>query len=128
MARFNSDLFVKGIQNRREPFYVADDEALELSNFYIPQHYQETLKSLLVPAGMIMDRIEKLAYDISQDYEGQTIHMLCVLKGGSTFFGDLSQALRRFHDCKSNYLHSVEVIFIHHVINRCSIELHSLHL
>jgi hypoxanthine phosphoribosyltransferase len=98
MAKFNSDLFAKGIQNRREPYYVQDDEALDLSHFYIPQHYQETLKSLLVPGGMIMDRIEKLAYDISQDYEGETIHMLCVLKGGSTFFGDLSQALRRFHD------------------------------
>lgn len=128
MAKFNSDLFAKGIQNRREPYFVQDDEALDLSHFYIPQHYQETLKSLLVPAGMIMDRIEKLAYDISQDYEGQTIHMLCVLKGGSTFFGDLSQALRRFHDCKFQLrvFRSEFCSFL--VFDRCSFELYSLHL
>ena len=65
---------------------------------------------------MIVDRVEKLAYDIVRDYSGNTIHILCVLKGqllilvlscyynnnnvgGSTFFYDLCSAIRRFHDC-----------------------------
>ena len=48
--------------------------------------------------GSIVDRVEKLAYDINQDYKGETIHMLCVLKGGSQFFQDLQNALRKFHD------------------------------
>ena len=56
------------------------------------------LDSLLVPHGSIVDRVEKLAYDINQDYKGETIHMLCVLKGGSQFFQDLQNALRKFHD------------------------------
>lgn len=118
MSTFNSTLFEQGRKNRREPFYIVDDCALDPSHFYIPQHYQDDLKHLLVPHGMIVDRVEKLAYDIAQDYEGHTIHMLCVLKGkhkpvvptpisnsveiillgGSTFFGDLCKALRRFHD------------------------------
>ena len=51
-----------------------------------------------MPRGSIVDRVEKLAYDISKDYEGETIHLLCVLKGGSQFFQDLQNALRRFHD------------------------------
>ena len=51
-----------------------------------------------MPHGSIVDRVEKLAYDINQDYKGETIHLLCVLKGGSQFFQDLQNALRKFHD------------------------------
>ena len=43
-------------------------------------------------------RIQKLAKDIREDYSGTTIHLLCVLKGGSAYFQDLITALRRFHD------------------------------
>jgi hypoxanthine phosphoribosyltransferase len=99
MSNFNSNLFEQSQKTRREPFYIEDDQALDPKHFYIPQHYQAEIQHLLVPHGMIVDRVEKLAYDIAQDYEGHTIHMLCVLKGGSTFFGDLCKALRRFHDC-----------------------------
>jgi hypoxanthine phosphoribosyltransferase len=81
MTAFNCELFSKGIQFRREPLFVEDDASISLNHFYIPQHYQDTLSRILVPHGMIVDRVEKLAYDIAQDYEGYTIHMLCVLKG-----------------------------------------------
>lgn len=91
---FNSKL------TRREPLHLADDLAISLEHYYIPAHYEETLDSLLVPHGCIVDRVEKLAYDITQDYEGKTIHLLCVLKGGSTFFMDLCNAMRKFHNCK----------------------------
>ena len=86
---------------RREPYFLADDLSICSDHFYIPEHYQDTLDSLLVPHGMIVDRVEKLAYDITQDYEGKTMHLLCVLKGGSTFFMDLCNAMRKFHNCKS---------------------------
>ena len=43
-------------------------------------------------------RIQKLAKDIREDYTDTTIHLLCVLKGGSAYFQDLITALRRFHD------------------------------
>jgi hypoxanthine phosphoribosyltransferase len=52
----------------------------------------------MIPHGQIVDRVEKLAYDISQDYAGETIHLMVVLKGGSTFFQDLINALRKFHN------------------------------
>lgn len=81
MSKFNSSLFNEEKKDRREPYFIPDDCALKLDHFYIPKHYQENLKHLLVPHGMIVDRVEKLAYDIAQDYEGHTIHMLCVLKG-----------------------------------------------
>jgi hypoxanthine phosphoribosyltransferase len=88
--------------SRRSPLYIEDDLKVKLEHFYIPAHYQDTLECLLVPHGMIVDRIEKLASDIIQDYHGQTIHLLCVLKGGSTFFQDLCNALRKFHDYGRN--------------------------
>lgn len=84
---------------RREPYFLEDDLSIATNHFYIPEHYQDTLDSLLVPHGMIVDRVEKLAYDITTDYEGHTIHLLCVLKGGSTFFMDLCNAMRKFHNC-----------------------------
>jgi hypoxanthine phosphoribosyltransferase len=51
----------------------------------------------LIPKGLITDRVEKLAQDIRQTYEGKTIHILCVLKGGAAFFHDLIEKLRLFH-------------------------------
>jgi len=86
------------LDKRRDPLVITDDLTLDLQHFYLPQHYQGALQEILVPNGMIVDRVEKLAADITADYRGHTIHLICVLKGGSTFFYDLCAALRRFHD------------------------------
>lgn len=48
--------------------------------------WQRGTHDLFLTTGMIMDRIEKLARDIRADYGDKTIHLLCVLKGGSAFF------------------------------------------
>jgi hypoxanthine phosphoribosyltransferase len=72
--------------SRREPCYIDDEKSIDLEHFYIPAHYQDTLKCIMVPHGMIVDRVEKLACDISKDYNGHTIHLLCVLKGIIEFF------------------------------------------
>ena len=80
MSAFNSAVEGK-VGFRREPYYVADKHSMSLEHFYIPAHYQDTLGGLLIPFGAISDRVEKLAYDITQDYNGQTIHLICVLKG-----------------------------------------------
>ncbi len=81
MSAFNSSLFGEEVENRREPYHVEDDVNIPLDHFYIPEHYRDTLSHVLMPHGAIMDRVEKLAYDIARDYQGHTIHMLCVLKG-----------------------------------------------
>lgn len=83
MAQFNSELEgLSGEKFRREPYFIEDDKSISLEHFVLPRHYQEHLKSIIVPHGMIVDRVEKLAGDISHDYSGHTIHLLCVLKGG----------------------------------------------
>eukprot|EP00600_Ochromonadales_sp_CCMP1393_P008005 CAMPEP_0174971272 /NCGR_PEP_ID=MMETSP0004_2-20121128/9890_1 /TAXON_ID=420556 /ORGANISM="Ochromonas sp., Strain CCMP1393" /LENGTH=234 /DNA_ID=CAMNT_0016221183 /DNA_START=138 /DNA_END=842 /DNA_ORIENTATION=- len=98
MSAFNT--VVEGSTGlRREPYIVSDKKVyMGLDYFYIPAHYKDVLSSILIPYGAIMDRVEKLAYDITQDYNGQTIHVLCVLKGASTFFGDLTSAIMKFHN------------------------------
>eukprot|EP00128_Syssomonas_multiformis_P007751 Colp12_sorted_trinity150504_noHs@10618 len=97
MSKFNCPVDGKD-GYRREPFFVNDLTSMPLEHFYIPAHYQDTLGGLMIASGAIHDRIEKLAYDIIQDYNGQTVHLICVLKGGATFFSDLSSAMKKFHN------------------------------
>jgi hypoxanthine phosphoribosyltransferase len=86
MSKFNSDLPNSNSDLfRKEPYFIDDSQSLDLEHFVIPRHYQEHLKSVMVPHGMIVDRVEKLAGDISHDYNGHTIHLLCVLKGSFLF-------------------------------------------
>ena len=89
--------------------HLQDDHGYDINTFLIPPHYGEqlaynkrtpsihaltiphtegTLDKVLIPYGMIRDRVEKMAHDILLDYraEKKTIHLLCVLKGGSAFF------------------------------------------
>ena len=85
------------------PFAVGDDGSQDqmkfaLEHFCIPDHYAPDLDSVMIPHGLIMDRIEKLALDMCRLYDfkgGQRVHMLCVLKGGHQFFSDLCNALKR---------------------------------
>lgn len=52
---------------------------------------------MLLPHGLIVDRIEKLAADIRADLPGVTPHLLVVLKGGSEFATDLTRSMRKWH-------------------------------
>ena len=79
-------------------FVVPDGFAWDLDLFSIPEHYQPDLSSVMIPHGLVMDRIQKLAVDILKAYrfreEGTRLHMICVLKGGHQFFSDLGNALK----------------------------------
>ncbi|KAG5186703.1 phosphoribosyltransferase-like protein [Tribonema minus] len=77
---------------------LQDDHSYRLADLLIPNHYNGTLQEVLVPGGLIQDRVRKLARDIRADYGCTTIHLVCVLKGGSAFFQDLLRCLRYFHE------------------------------
>jgi len=72
---------------------IPDDfEGYSKTLFNIPKHYEDCVGNVLIPAGLVQDRIEKLANDIfeqsvSKNKEG--LHAICVLKGGYRFFSDL---------------------------------------
>ena len=44
----------------------------------------ETVK-VMIPEEQVEERIKKLGEQISKDYAGKQIHLICVLKGGVFF-------------------------------------------
>lgn len=49
--------------------------------------------SVLVPEEEVTKRLKELGEQISKDYEGKEIHMICILKGGVFFMVDLSKRI-----------------------------------
>jgi len=49
---------------------------------------------VMIPETAIQKRIDELAAEISIDYSGLTLTLICVLKGGVIFFADLSRKLK----------------------------------
>lgn len=47
--------------------------------------------SVMIPVDKVADRIRELGAEISRDYAGREIHMICVLKGGVYFLTALSE-------------------------------------
>ncbi|XP_077009756.1 phosphoribosyltransferase domain-containing protein 1 [Tamandua tetradactyla] len=69
---------------------IRDDwPGYDLKLFTYPQHYYGDLEFVLIPHGIIVDRIERLAKDIMEDIGYCDIMVLCVLKGGYKFCADL---------------------------------------
>ena len=48
---------------------------------------------VLIPEEKVTERIKELGEQISKDYEGKEIHMICILKGGVFFMVDLSKRI-----------------------------------
>ena len=60
-----------------------------VESFSIPKHYEDVLESVLIPHGLIIDRIERIARDIHEGFGANSMTILCVLKGGFQFCQDL---------------------------------------
>ena len=48
---------------------------------------------VLISEEKIAARVQELGKQISRDYQGKSIHLVCVLKGAYTFLADLSRAI-----------------------------------
>jgi len=97
---------------------ISDEfQGYSLDLFNIPKHYKDTLESVLIPAGLIDDRTDKLALDIYQHYlkvlpPGESILALCTLKGAYRFFGDLLKRLEKINSYSSGDCVPVKMDFI----------------
>ena len=49
--------------------------------------------SVLLSEDEVDKRIREIAAEISRDYEGKTIHLICVLKGGGMFMTKLAKRI-----------------------------------
>jgi hypoxanthine phosphoribosyltransferase len=57
------------------------------------QDYQEFLKEILIDEDILQKRIKELGEEISKDYEGKDLLLICILRGGVMFLTDLMRAL-----------------------------------
>ncbi|KAJ2808719.1 hypothetical protein H4R20_000695 [Coemansia guatemalensis] len=74
---------------------VEDKFKYDLDHFLIPSHYENDVQSILIPHGLIMDRIAKLAQMIASEYDDERVVVCCVLKGGHQFFSDLTRYMKK---------------------------------
>jgi hypoxanthine phosphoribosyltransferase len=57
------------------------------------QDYQEFLQEVLISEERLQERIKQLGAEISKDYEGKDLLLICILRGGVMFLTDLMRAL-----------------------------------
>ena len=48
---------------------------------------------VLITEDKIAERVKELGKQISRDYQGKSVHLVCVLKGAYTFLADLARAI-----------------------------------
>ena len=53
------------------------------------QDYHEFLQEILISEETLQNRIAELGEEISRDYKGKNIHLICILRGGVMFLADL---------------------------------------
>ncbi|XP_044033008.1 phosphoribosyltransferase domain-containing protein 1 isoform X2 [Siniperca chuatsi] len=84
---------------------IKDDwPGYSLDLFTYPEHYHEDIESVYIPHGVIMNRIERLARYIMDDFGDNNIMVLCVLKGGYKFCADLVEFIKVLGRNSNKYL------------------------
>ncbi|KNC99925.1 hypoxanthine phosphoribosyltransferase [Spizellomyces punctatus DAOM BR117] len=73
---------------------IKDDDGYDLEHFVLPTHYEKDLQRVLVPYGLIRDRVSKLAQMIAAECENPLV-ACCVLKGAHGFFAHLMEDLKK---------------------------------
>lgn len=81
-----------------EPIFIGDGAEYDLNQFKVPKKYIEDVSSIMIPSGLINNRIEKLAEEVNEEYTNKNLHLLCVLKGGLQFFSDLMHFLEYYNE------------------------------
>lgn len=57
------------------------------------QDYHEFLQEVLVPEDTLQQRIRELGAEISRDYTGKDLLLVCILRGGVMFLADLMRQI-----------------------------------
>ncbi|XP_051909724.1 phosphoribosyltransferase domain-containing protein 1-like isoform X1 [Hippocampus zosterae] len=91
---------------------IKDDwPGYSLDLFTYPEHYHDDIDNVYIPHGVVMNRIERLARYIVDDFVDDNIMVLCVLKGGYKFCADLVECIKVL-GCNSNKYLETRVEFI----------------
>jgi hypoxanthine phosphoribosyltransferase len=57
------------------------------------QDYREFLAEVLVPEDVLQNKIKELGAEISRDYDGEDLLLVCILRGGVVFLIDLAKSI-----------------------------------
>lgn len=87
-------------------------EGYPLNMFCVPRHYEDDLKMVLIPAGLVADRTERLARNIWEAVGREGLVALCVLKGGYKFFSDLIDRIKTLNSSSDHGSVPIAVDFI----------------
>lgn len=80
------------------PIDIPDSfKGYPIESFCLQHVPREDLDSVLVPGGLVKDRIERLGLDIAHDLQNEEFYALCVLRGGYQFFNQLLDVIRQYH-------------------------------
>ncbi|XP_053992206.1 hypoxanthine-guanine-xanthine phosphoribosyltransferase-like isoform X2 [Hylaeus volcanicus] len=79
-----------------KPIWI-DDKGYPKEAFLLPFHYEKDISLVLIPKGIILDRIEKMAYNISNFYRNKHVHLVCILKGSRAYFNHLLNTLNKIY-------------------------------
>ncbi len=61
------------------------------------QTYKDFLSEILIPEQDLQNRIIELGQEISRDYQGKDLHLICILRGGVLFLTDLMRQINVRH-------------------------------
>ncbi len=61
------------------------------------QDYKEFLAEILIDEDQLQRRIVELGAEISRDYAGKELHLVCILRGGVIFLADLMRQITLPH-------------------------------
>eukprot|EP01055_Gregarina_sp_Pseudo9_P001580 Gregarina_sp_Pseudo_9__1579@NODE_2060_length_1176_cov_54_466139_g1902_i0_p1_GENE_NODE_2060_length_1176_cov_54_466139_g1902_i0NODE_2060_length_1176_cov_54_466139_g1902_i0_p1_ORF_typecomplete_len284_score51_70Pribosyltran/PF00156_27/1_9e15Pribosyl_synth/PF14572_6/3_7e03Pribosyl_synth/PF14572_6/0_00084PRTase_3/PF15610_6/0_021_NODE_2060_length_1176_cov_54_466139_g1902_i047853 len=112
---FEPDCFNRGL-------YVSDEYMYPKSSLVIPPYYESLVDGVIIPKGLIIDRIEKLALDIHRYYSfvhpTEELNLICTLKGAVPFFEYLTKFLRNF--AKYNMVNQKRPAYVDHYVKASS--------
>ncbi|XP_061777553.1 phosphoribosyltransferase domain-containing protein 1-like isoform X1 [Nerophis ophidion] len=109
---------------KKRGIVIKDDwPGYSLELFTYPEHYHHDIDSVYIPHGVVMDRTERLARYIRDDFADDNITVLCVLKGGYKFCADLMEFIKVLGRNSNKYLETrVEFIRLKSYLNDQSTE------
>lgn len=61
------------------------------------QDYHDFIEEILIPEVTLQARIDELGAEVSRDYQGIDLHLICILRGGVLFLADLMRRITAPH-------------------------------
>lgn len=89
---------------------LKESDVWDPAHFVVPTYLRDAISGVVIPKGLIMDRVERLAQHIVASDPGP-LTLVCVLKGGFSFFSLLADAIKR-HSSREGHEIPIRMEFI----------------